>query len=162
MSKRIDLEKPLSPEDRQYLVDRNRLREVDENEARFGRNSGMSSEQRSARIAELESELATLRQEQAIEENPNVFQTRAGIGGGLKDNTNVDGKRPEGAPADPTDDYETDNRWTAGALKKELERRNAERAEAKLEPLSTSGNKSELIERLRMDDREIAEQQDED
>jgi hypothetical protein len=158
MSKRIDLGKPLSPEDREYLMNRGRAAEVADNEGRFGRTSGMTMEQRADRIAELEGELAGLRAEQEREANPNLASPTSIASGGVKDNTVVDGETPAGAPVSPEDNYEKHPVWTVSKLVDELKERNRDRAEAKQPPLSLTGTKAELIERLREDDKELVEQ----
>jgi len=140
-------------------VERGRTKEIEENEAQFGRDSGLNLETKKARVVELESELSSLRQEIATEENPNEANPGAGgLGGGLRDNTVVDGERPAGAPRDATDDYDDTEKWTKAKLSDELKRRNKEREENDLEPLRTTGNRSELVDALRLDDKELAEE----
>jgi len=159
MAMKIDMDKPLSPEARQYLLDRGRADQVEANEAKHGKQSGLSRAQRDERIVELRAELERLEHENAREDNPNVANPLAGIGGGVQDNTVVDGQRPEGAPEAQSDDYEDGKKWTAGSLREEVVRRNEERVKDNLEPLATTGSKAELIERLRRDDKEIQEAQ---
>lgn len=156
MSKKVDLSKPLSPEDRQYLMDRGRVAEVEANEAEHGKQSGMTKDQRQRRIADIMAELRQLEEEQNREDNPNEANPTPGIGGGVRDNTVVDGKRPTDATPDLSDDYEDERKWNKAKLVDELKGRNREREENNLPLLRTTGTRSELVEELRRDDQEIA------
>ena len=162
MSRKIDFNKKLSAEDREFLLGNGRTAEVDKNDAEHGVDSSnptMTREQRDERIAALRSELAMLEHLNAVEDNPNLAQGGlAGIVGGVKDNTVVDGEVPVGAPVEQGDNYET---MTVSRLKEELAARNKERFEAELTELSLNGTKAELVERLRQDDREAADGPDE-
>lgn len=164
MAREIDWTKKLSDDDRAWAMQRDNLHaKVEENDRQFGRKDTSGAENRAARMEELRgliashtNELARLEQEQADEDNPNTaIAGDPATGNVIRDNTGVDGETPEGAPeAEAT--YEG---WNADKLKAEIRKRNKERAEEDLEPLSTSGTKAELTERLLADDREIAASQ---
>lgn len=166
MTRQIDLSKRLSSEDREYLVQRGRTQDIENNEAQFGKSSGMSSSQRDDRIAELQSELAKLIAERDFEQNPNVENPVVGVGGGLIDRTHVEGVPPVVVAAQPVpvlDDYDTDQKkWTATALRSEINERNEQRKGDGLPALSNSGNRAEMIKLLRQDDSEIAAAQAEE
>lgn len=81
--------------------------------------------------------------------------------------TSVD--KAEGVPETPDgpldddgeseDNYET---WTHDALQEEIRRRNAEDDRDEEDHLAVSGNKAELIARLREDDEQFSDEDDED
>lgn len=160
MSREINWNEALSDEDRAYAMERGWEDQIAGNDARFGKDPDpvLSREQRMdvlrAEIAERTNELARLTFEAEQERNSNKS-----ISGDLRtgqivvDNTGVDGETPEGAPVPP----ETYEGWSSDRLKAEIKERNKEREEAGLEPLSVSGTKAELTERLLQDDRDIAE-----
>lgn len=158
MSRKIDFTQKLNAEDRTWLLGNGRHAEVERNDAEHGvttDNPTMTREERDERIAALRTELATLEQQNAVEDNPNLAQGGlAGIVGGVKDNTSVDGEVPAGAPVTEGDNYET---LKVPELQAEIAERNKEREEAGLETLAVNGTKAQLIERLRRDDQEAAE-----
>jgi len=98
--------------------------------------------------------MARLQAEQAREDNPNVAVTGDPASGLVRDNTAVDGETPEGAP-EGKETYEDERYWTKAKLTDELKARNVERERDGLEPLATTGNRSELVERLMKDDEEL-------
>lgn len=164
MARDIDWDEPLSDDDRAWAMQRDNLHaQVEANDRQFGGKATDKAQDRSARMDDLRSqidsatnELVRLQREQDEEDNTN--RALAGdptTGNEIRDNTGVDGETPEGAPA-PAETYKG---WTPAKLKAEIEERNKEREEADLAPLSTSGTKAELTERLLADDREIAESQ---
>lgn len=164
MARDIDWSKPLSDEDRTWAEQRDWLAsKIEENDRQFGGKKAKPSQTRAERMEELRgviadatNELARLETEQADEDNENRLRSGAiDEGRFVTDATHVDGEKPEGAP-EPAETYEG---WNADKLKAEIRERNKERAEAGLEPLSTSGTKAELTERLLQDDRDIAASQ---
>lgn len=163
MSRKVNLNEKLSDEDREYLLNNGKEREVAENDAQFGRKDDsvrgeeMDAKERDERIAELRNELARLENEKATAENPNVAFPNQIPGGNVVDNTHVEGEAPEGAAEDTRDDYDDDKKWTKSKLSEEIKRRNRDREKEDAEPLRTSGTRSELVEELRRDDRELAE-----
>lgn len=110
-------------------------------------------------IADAENELARLDIEEGEEVNRNtalagsIGDREAGLI--VRDNTPVNGERPEGS-VEAKETYEDERYWTKAKLTEELRTRNTEREQAGLSPLSLSGNRSELVERIMRDDEEIA------
>lgn len=163
----INWDEPLSDEDRRWAEQRpdapagngmtvaQRLAALD---AEHGYENGKSPEQRMqelrATIADAQNELERLEREQSEAGNPNASQTGDPRSGIVVDNTPVNGEKPEGAP-EAKEDYSDTKRWTVSALKSEIEDRNEDRVRDNLEPMSTHGNRSELVERLLQDDREL-------
>lgn len=163
MAREIDWSKPLSDEDRKWALEWDQHEQVAQNDRDFGRVDNTASQDRADRISELRTviaestnELARLEQEQIAEDNANrAVAGDPATGNVIQDNTGVDGQTPEGAPEEPKK-YDG---WNVDKLKAEIKERNKEREEAELAPLSLSGSKAELTERLLADDREIAESQ---
>lgn len=162
MSRDINWHEAISDEDRAYALERGWDDRVADNDTRFGKepDPAMDREQRMgvlrAEIADRTNELDRLTLEAERERNSNKsISGDPRTGQIVVDNTGVNGETPEGAPA-PAETYEG---WNADRLKAEIKERNKERADAGLEPLSTTGTKAELTERLLADDREIAESQ---
>ncbi len=169
MARTIDWSKELSDEDRAWAEQRTDLpsgqdgltigEQIAKNDQEFGRETKIAKQSRAERMEELRSiiadgqnELARLEQEQIDEDNANVALAGSlGTGNVIQDNTPVNGERPEGAPA-PSDDYDDEKKWTKAALQAEIDKRNDDGAQ-----LSRTGNRSELVERLREDDRALAE-----
>lgn len=146
------------------MTNAERLRANDE---RFGREAKLASMSREERIAELRSQMADaqneierLEREQAEEDNQNVAVLGNPEQGGLiRDNTGVDGQPPEGAP-EPAQDYSDEKYWTIARLQEEIDSRNVDRKAAGLEPMSRTGKRAELVERLQQDDKELEESED--
>lgn len=173
--RKIDWSKPLSDEDRAWAEQR--LDATDDgikladriaaNDVEHGKEAKDAKKSRSERLADLrttiadaQNEVARLEQEQVDEDNRN-----AALAGSLgdqakglivKDNTPVNGERPDGAPTE-TEDYSDEKYWTKAKLQEEIDKRNAERQADGLEALPKSGVRSELVERLRKDDEELAQ-----
>lgn len=131
------------------------------NDEKFGRQAKQDGRSRAERLEELRTqiadatnEIARLEAEQAQEENPNVAVTGDPAIGLVRDNTAIDGQAPEGASEDK-EDYSDEKYWTKAKLAEEIETRNTERVAQDLEPLSKSGNRAELVERLLKDDEEL-------
>jgi len=171
MARQIDWTKPLSDEDRTWAEQRLDMaagngmtigQRIEENDLEHGKAAKDAKKSRAERMADLRTiiadatnELARLEQEQIDEDNRNVaLSGDFSTGGTIVDNTPVNGEKPEGAST-AVETYE-DKRWTVSALQTEIDKRNEERAEASLPPLNRTGTKSELVERLMEDDREIA------
>ena len=162
MSRKINPDEQFDEDTRQYLRDRNRHAEIEANERRFGKSSGMTLEQVRQRILELRAELDRLSEEEERLSNPNVYQPTKSATGGVVDGTHINGEVPDGMKFPAQDDYETNTDWTVNKLRLELEKRNEDRKRAGVEHLPVSGTKAELIERLRQDDRDIAESNDDE
>lgn len=169
MARNIDWSKPLSDEDRAWAMQHDTLHaRIKANDEEFAGDSG-GEETRDERIetlrdeiGERQTELAMLLADKEAEESqvPNVANAGyPSIGQGVTDNTSVGDEAPAGAPA-AVQDYSDEKYWTKAKLADEIDKRNDERAEASLAPISKSGNRSELVERLQQDDREIAEGQE--
>lgn len=166
VSKQINMDEPLSPEDRRYLIERDRMAEVRANEEKFGKRSGTTGAERRERIEQLRNELAELEAAEAQDANANVadvqpnaqFPHTQGVPPphGPVDNTPVDGEVPTGARSADEDNYEN---MSKPELEKELSKRNTDRERVGDEPLNTRGTKAELIDRLRQDDQELAAQE---
>jgi translation initiation factor 1 (eIF-1/SUI1) len=171
MARQIDWTQPLSDEDRIWAAQRMDMaagngmtigQRIEQNDIEHGKAAKDAKKSRAERMSDLRTiiadatnELARLQQEQIDEDNVNKALTGDfSTGGTIVDNTHVDGQKPEGA-SDAVETYE-DKRWTVSVLQSEIDKRNEERAEAKLPPLNRTGTKSELVERLMEDDREIA------
>lgn len=164
MAREINWNEPLGDEDRLWAMQHDRLHDkIRENDERFG---GKRDQTRDERIAELQDEIGVRQTELSMLETerdreaalvPNVAVAGdPSIGQGVLDNTTVNGETPDGAP-DPVDDYSDQTKWTKPTLSGEIDKRNKARLEDGVEPLSKSGTRSELVERLRADDRELAE-----
>lgn len=162
MSKQINWDEPLSPEDREHALQRNMFAEIEANDARFGDGEAPEPD-RKGRISELRGLVAkyqaeiTLLEQQEAEADIAANSAATGdarTGNIVRDQTGVDGEAPEGAV--PVGNDYTEARWTAEALKAEIVNRNGERAKDDLPPLSLKGTKADLIERLQEDDAEIA------
>jgi hypothetical protein len=164
MSRTINWDEPLSDEDRTWAEQRDVLHsKIEENDQKFGGKKKAPKQNRQERMDELrsiiadsENELQRLQQEQIDEDNKNAALTGdVRTGNGIVDNTPVNGEAPAGAPT-AADNYADEQRWTKANLVKEIESRNAERVAEDLPPISKSGNRSELVERLMADDAELA------
>lgn len=171
MAREIDWSKPVEGDDRTWAEQRRDApagfgmtvgQRLDQNDIEHGTASKKASQTRSERMGELRSiiadsqnELSRLEQEQADEDNANrAFTGDMATGNVIADNTVVNGETPEGAPQGEVN-Y-SGKEWNHSTLQAEIDKRNEERAEAGLEPLARTGSKSELVERLQQDDREIA------
>jgi len=170
MARQINWDEELSEEDRAWAEQRpdapagNGMtisQRLAENDEKFGKAQKDASKTRAERLEELrttiadaENEMARLQAEQAREDNPNVAVTGDPASGLVRDNTAVDGETPEGAP-EGKETYEDERYWTKAKLTDELKARNVERERDGLEPLATTGNRSELVERLMKDDEEL-------
>lgn len=163
MARVINWDEPLSDSDRAWASQRDLAAKIEENDRRFGGNKDAAPELGKAeRITELRglvdkytNEISRLEKELADEANANAaLSGDPSTGNGIVDFTPVNGEAPEGAPVAPVD-Y-TAEVWTIDKLKDEIKRRNAERAEEDLAPISMRGSKSELVERIQADDLEIA------
>jgi hypothetical protein len=134
------------------------------NDEKFNKAAKNEAKSREERITELRglidqhtTELERLEREQAEEANPNVSVVPGSDQmGAIVDNTGVDGQAPEGAP-EGKQTYADTKYWTVQKLQEEIASRNPDREAAGLEPLSTSGKRAELVERLMKDDEELAE-----
>jgi hypothetical protein len=166
----IDWDKELSEEDRAWAEQRpdhpagngrTVAQRVRENDEKFGREAKVAKMSRSERIAELRAEMAKaqneierLETEQAIEDNPNVAVAGDPASGLVRDNTAIDGQKPEGAP-EGSEDYSDQKYWTVTRLQEEIQGRNDDRTSQGLPALATTGKRAELVERLIQDDREL-------
>lgn len=162
MSREIDWSQPLSDEDRAWAEQRDHLRsKIEANDEEFGGKDKAPEQTRAERMDELRStinnsqnELARLEKEQADEDNAN--RALAGdptTGNGFVDNTYVNGEIPDGA-TEAAEDYSDEKRWTKAALQAEIDKRNEEEGV----DIPRTGTRSELVERLVADDRELAQQ----
>jgi hypothetical protein len=167
----INWDEKLSDEDRAWAEQRpdhqingRPIRDLlDEQDERFGGKEPEPAKTRAERMTELrqtiadsQTELARLEQEQIDEDNRNRALSGDPASGLVRDNTYVDGKKPDGSP-EPVEDYSDEKVWTKAKLAEEIDNRNREREAEGLSALSKSGNRSELVERLMQDDREAAE-----
>jgi hypothetical protein len=168
MARNIDWDQPLSKEDREWAKQRDWLHEkIQENDRVFGGGETISRVDRIAQIRtemdQLGAELQRLEGEEAASAEYARNVAVAGdpkTGNVIVDNTGVDGQKPEGSP-DAAETYDDTKKWTNAKLQAEIERRNVDRKRDGLEELSTRGNRSELVERLLEDDRELAAADDE-
>jgi hypothetical protein len=170
VAREINWDEPLSPEDREWAEQRpdmpagngmtvaQRLAQLD---SEYGYEDGKSPEKRieelRSTIATAQNELERLEREQMEFGNPNKGTVGDPASGLVVDNTPVDGQAPEGAP-NVRQDYSDQHYWTVARLKEEIETRNPDREQAGLEPLSTAGKRTDLVERLVQDDRDIEAQ----
>lgn len=132
MSKQVDLEKPLSDEDRDYLESRAMHREIAENDARFADGDPVS--ERSGLTGE----------EPAYGVPAGSHPEAVGVGQGgvlARSDPAADRRAAESAADDEEDEY---SEMTVAELQDELEKRD----------LPKSGKKAELAARLREDDDE--------
>lgn len=175
MARYINWDEPLSKEDRAWAEQRpdipvkdgkkiaDLLAEIDGRKPSSQTRDERRGELRTT-IANAENELARLDKEEADEVNRNtaiagsIGDQAAGLA--TRDNTAVDGERPEGAP-DDVERYTDEKYWTKPRLTDELRKRNSDRQASGLNPLPITGNRSELVERLMKDDEEIAAQDEE-
>jgi hypothetical protein len=171
----INWDEPLSPEDRAWAEQRpdipvkdgkkiaDLLAEIDGREAPAKNREERRAELRTL-IADSQNELARLDKEEADEINRNVAlagsvgDQEAGLI--VRDHTAVNGERPEGAPGQ-VEQYTDEKYWTLNRLKDELRKRNSDRQSAGENPFPLTGNRSELVERLKRDDEELAAQEGE-
>lgn len=136
MSRTIDLTEKLSEEDREYLLARGREQQVFQNDAEF------VGDPESVRVANYIPGTSIDRAE-GVPPTPNG-DSRVVMGGGEVE-VDEDGDELEDTPdsaahlGETEDNYDT---WDKAGLRAELENRE----------LPTSGNKAELIARLREDD----------
>lgn len=171
MARQINWEEPISDEDREWAEQRGdmpagfggmNIREaIEANDAKHGKGERSSSFNREERISELrtaiadaQNEIERLTVEANLETNPNLAKQGDPAVGIVRDNTGVDGQAPEGS-SEPKEDYSDQQYWTKAKLAEEIDKRNEERVAAGLEPLSRSGNRSELVERVLRDDEEL-------
>lgn len=168
MAREINWDEELSPEDREWAEQRpdmpagngmtvaQRLAEQDGKfgDKRVARSRAERIEELRGIIANSQNELERLLVEEEAEANANAAFTGDPASGVVRDFTPVDGQTPDGAPA-PTDDYDNEKVWTKAKLIDEIKARNTERVEQQLEPLSTNGTRSELVDRIRKDDSEL-------
>lgn len=174
MARKIDWSKPVSDEDRAWAQQRLDTtsgqdgltigEQLERNDIEHGKASKDSKKTRAERlddlrttIANAENEMSRLQLEQAEEDRQNAAfsgtpeDARKGLG--FVDNTPVEGEAPQGADTGKKN-Y---SNWTVPDLQQEITLRNDDRKQAGVEPLSIHGKKSELVERIEQDDREIAE-----
>lgn len=173
MSREINWDEPLSDDDRAWAEQRadtptgfgglNYAGAVAANDAKFGKGGDAPAVDPTERISELraaiadaQNEIQRLEVENNLVTNPNLAVQGDPAVGLVVDNTGVDGERPEGSP-EPKEAYENTTYWTKARLTQEIESRNPDRQAAGLEPLSTGGNRAELVERLLADDKELEE-----
>lgn len=179
MARDINWNEPLSDEDRAWAEQRldqhgpggrkfaDLIQANDEEHGKAAKDASKSRDERREElrtiIADAQNELERLDREEVEEINRNtalagsVGDREAGLI--VRDNTPVNGERPEGSP-EPVQDYSDEKFWTKNKLTDELRGRNSEREQAGLSPLPVTGTRSELVERLKKDDEEIlAEQQ---
>ncbi len=170
----IDWSKPLSDEDRVWVEQRLDKQsgkdgltlgeQLTKNDQEHGREAVEAKKSRAERISDLrtainnsQNEIERLEREQAEEDNRNaaLAGTLGDRANGLlvKDNTPVNGERPEGAP-EAQDDYDDEKKWNVAALRAEIDKRNEELPAE--ERIAKNGNRSELVERLRKDDEALA------
>lgn len=170
MARNIDWSKELSEEDRLWAEQRPDMpagngmtvrERIQANDEQYGRQAKDAAKSRAERMAELrtamgdaQNELERLEREEAEERNANVAVTGDPAQGLIRDNTGVDGQAPEGAPA-PEERYTDTKIWTKARLEQEIDSRNEERVSLNMEPLSKSGTRAELVERLLKDDEDI-------
>lgn len=144
---------------------------IEDNDERFGAKEKAAAKSRDERRAELRTVLADAQNElerldreevEEINRNTALAGTVGDQAAGLivRDNTPVDGERPEGS-VEAKETYQDERYWTKAKLTDELRSRNTEREGAGLNPLPLTGNRSELVERLMKDDEEIAAEQQE-
>lgn len=171
MAREINWDEKISDEDRAWAEQRpdhqvngRPIRELlAEQDEKFGDKEAEPAKTRAERMTELrqiiadsQTELERLSQEQIDEDNANRAFSGDAASGLVQDNTYVEGEKPEGAP-EPTETYSDEKYWTKAKLAEEIDSRNGEREREGLPALSKTGNRSELVERLMQDDREAAE-----
>jgi hypothetical protein len=162
MSRQINFNEKLNEDDREWLLRNGETQKVQRNDEEFGRKEtdADTDEQVAEKLAAARAEVARLEAEVANRQAPsNVAQGgMAALTGGQVpgpiDNTVVGDEAPEGAPEPEGDNYEAK---TVPELRAILDRKNAARKDDGADPFSTTGTKAELIERIRQDDRELAE-----
>jgi hypothetical protein len=170
MARQIDWDKELSDEDRTWAEQRPDMpagngmtvrERLAANDEKFGKAAKDAKKSRAERIQDLEgvianaqNEIERLQREQAEEDRVNASVTGDPAVGLVRDNTPVDGERPAGAP-EPVQTYDDEKHWTVARLRQEIESRNPDREAAGLPAMSTSGKRSELVERLQQDDKLI-------
>lgn len=170
MAREINWDEQVSDEDRAWLEQRpdmpaglgmTNAERLADNDARFGKEAQDAKKTRAEQIDEARSQMAELNNkierllaEQAAEDNANVAQTGNPASGLVVDNTPVNSERPQGAP-EPAQNYSDEKYWTKQRLQAEIDSRNPDREGAGLPPLSKTGTRAELVERLQEDDRLI-------
>jgi hypothetical protein len=171
MAREINWDEKLSDEDRAWAEQRldqpagfgmNMQQRIADNDEKFG-GKKQPEKDREERRAELrtiindaQNELERIEVEIATEGNPNTAKQGDPASGLVVDFTAVDGQTPEGAPTEK-ETYSDERYWTKAKLVEEIANRDQDRKDAGLEPLSRAGNRSELVERLLRDDRELEE-----
>lgn len=155
MSREIDLTKPLSDEDKQYLMIRGREQEVRENERM---SSNDSEAQRVPHTGDVGTDPETARPagiRNTTQEVPNDAKSaaaRAGMRGIVQDDDETETGQAAGA-ADDSEGLEPPyDQHTKKELIAEIERRNALPENEEYEDISTSGDKADLVARLEEDD----------
>ncbi len=175
MARDINWDEPLSDEDRAWAEQRldapagfgmnvqERLAQNDEKFGKAAKDAGKSRQERMAElrtiIADSQNELERLTVEEGLAGNPNVAKQGDPRVGLVLDNTAVDGQAPEGAPV-ADEDYSDTKYWTVPRLQEEIDARNVDRKASNVSELNRNGKRSELVERLQQDDRELAEAQE--
>jgi hypothetical protein len=152
MSRQINEEEPLSAEDRRYLEERGNyalIRRMDEVHGTGPEPEAETEESLAARIGELEAEANDLRGRQTA-----LRIAREQEEANVRDNTVVDG---QGGAEEATDDYEQRSK---NELQTEIDGRNEDRDEEY--HISRNGSKAQLIERLRADDADEDDDEDEE
>lgn len=160
MARHIDDSKPLSSEDRQWLQDWGRTAEIERIDGLHGVTDGGASQEDSASAADdsMDAKLAQLLRDNGVDPGDDPLEAVRGVltrsaGDPLGNGQQVvaPGESGSYAPGSPTGDDSGDGddggdytgpEWDKAALQEELGKRE----------LSKSGNKAELIARLREDD----------
>lgn len=150
MSREVDLDQPLSEEDRQYLQDRGKHADIRANDERFGGPVEEDEEALDNKIMDLEEQAAVLRARKAA-----LVAAREQEEAGVTDRTVVNGEGGD----EPDDDYD-DPAWTKAKLQAEIEKRNEDRDDDG--KMSSAGTKAQLVERLRADDEEYGEDEEDE
>lgn len=152
MSREVDLDKPLSDEDRLYLQDRGKHADIRANDERFGGGPAEDDEEAlDNKIMDLEEQAAVLRARKA-----SLVAAREQEESGVTDQTVVNG---EGGGDESDEDYD-DPAWTKAKLQAEIEKRNEDRDDDG--KMSSVGTKAQLVERLRADDEEYGEDEEDE
>lgn len=144
MSKQIDLSKPLSDFDRQYLVDRGRydLIAIADDTERDAVAEKLADEAPDAPSTDS----ARAQQQREPQTAPGGDNPRPLSAGGQEQHDAGSGEEEEG------DNYDDKDVWSYAELQSEIKDRNEESDRAEEDKMSAAGSREELIERLRADD----------
>jgi hypothetical protein len=148
MSRQIDITKPLSDEDRQYLEDRARHEDLRRNAEIVGeREADVLTPINDGNTGDVDPFKADDGTEQITGTNPGERTVTAAQAADTGVPTADDA---DDAGDEPDDDYDDEDEWSFRDLQAEIKDRNEGRDEA--DKISAQGSRPELIARLREDD----------